>query len=258
MDLKMMLSVLSAAIFGFIGVMLILPENIDDETPRLPWLVEQDQNGRTRVFGFTLGETTLGDIRTFFKEEGEINLFTRLGTSGEATEYAAEAFFEQIYLSRLRANFVISLDANNDLLAPMYERGLRISQSASGSKKIKLDPIDVEVLLAVPIRSITYLPWKSLDSDIIRNRFGIPAEKRTESETGVTHWLYPDKGMDVAIDRDGEVVIQYVNQGDFDELLAPLDAMPGTHESATSDLSFTSLSTADSPDPSIPAVPAPR
>ena len=223
MDLKMMLSVLAVAVFGFIGVMLLLPENIDDENPRLPWLVEMDEAGRTQAFGFTIGETTLGDVRVFFQEDGEINLFARLDADGNASGYAVEAYFEQIYLNRLRATFIINLDADNDLLAPMYERGLRISQLGSGSKKVKLDPVDIEVLLTIPIRSITYLPWKSLDSDIISNRFGIPAEKRSEPEMGVTHWLYPDKGMDVAINGEGDVVIQYVNRDEFDELLAPLD-----------------------------------
>jgi hypothetical protein len=222
MDLKMMLSVLAIAVLGFFGIMLLLPENVEDETPRLPWLVDQDQAGRTRVFGFTLGETTLGGVREVFGEAGEINLFRRPDAQGGAGLYAVEAYFEQIYLNRLRADFVFGLDADQPALEAMYERGLRISQLGSGSKKVKLDPADVETLVSAPIGSITYLPWKSLDADIIRNRFGVPAEKRTEPETGVTHWLYPGKGMDVAIDEDGGVVIQYVNRGRFQRISAPL------------------------------------
>jgi hypothetical protein len=233
MDLKMMLSVLAIAVFGFIGIMLLLPENIDDDTPRLPWLVEQDDAGRTRVFGFTVGETTLGEVRKLFGEEGEINLFARLAADGHPTGYAVEAYFEQIYLNRLRADFVFRLAADQSTLAPMYERGLRISQLGSGSKKVKLDPRDVETLLSLPIGSITYLPWKSLDAEIIRNRFGVPAEKRTEPETGVTHWLYPAKGMDVAIDRDGGVVIQYVNRDDFDQVTAPLEEAAKAQDQST-------------------------
>jgi hypothetical protein len=222
MDLKMMLSVLAIAVFGFIGVMLLLPENVEDEIPRLPWLVEQDDAGRTEVFGFTIGATTLGEVRGLFGEDGEINLFARLDAEGDPTGYAVEAYFGQIYLNRLRADFVFGLDADQTTLRTMYERGLRISQLGSGSKKIKLDPVDVEDLLSVPIGSITYLPWKSLDDEIIRNRFGTPAEKRVEPETGVAHWLYPAKGMDVAIDNDGGVVIQYVNRDDFSRIRAPL------------------------------------
>jgi hypothetical protein len=223
MDLKMMLSVLAIAVFGFIGIMLLLPENVGDDIPRLPWLVEQDDAGRTRVFGFTLGETTLGQVRELFGEDGEINLFASLDAGGDPLDYAVEAYFEQIYLNRLRADFVFGLAADQATLALMYERGLRISQLGSGSKKVKLDPRDVETLLAIPIGTITYLPWKSLDAEIIRNRFGVPTEKRSEPETGVTHWLYPSRGMDVAIDRDGGVVIQYVNLDDFGQVMVPLE-----------------------------------
>jgi len=41
----------------------------------------------------------------------------------------------------------------------------------------------------------------------------------------VTHWLYPDKGMDLAMDKKGGVVIQYVNKDDYPDLIAPLEAM---------------------------------
>lgn len=254
MDLKMILSVLAIAVFGFIGIMLLLPDEPDDETLRFPWLVEQDQAGRTRVFGFTLEETTLGEIRALFKEDGEITLFARPDAGENEARYAVEAFFEQIYLNRLRANFVISLDADQAMLGPMYERGLRISQLGSGAKKIKLDPVDVETLLSVPIRSITYLPWKSLDAEIIGNRFGPPAERRTESETGVIHWLYPGKGMDVAMDRDGGVVIQYVNRDAFAEILAPLDAASQAQITGTADAAQPVANEVRSaPDSTVPA-----
>jgi hypothetical protein len=60
--------------------------------------------------------------------------------------YGVEAFFDQVHLQRLRADFVITLDVDQPTLAAMYERGLRISQVGSGSRKIKLDPVDVETL----------------------------------------------------------------------------------------------------------------
>ncbi|MFZ1575075.1 MAG: hypothetical protein WAT36_07555 [Chromatiaceae bacterium] len=225
MDRKMILSILAVAVLAFIGIMLLLPdENIEDQTPRLPWQVEQDGQGRTQVFGFTLGGTTLGEIRDLFQEEGEINLFARLDPDHQAVGYAVEAYFDQIYLNRIRGDFVIGIQADETTLGPMYERGLRISQLGSGAKKVKLEPADIATLETLPISTITYLPWKSLDAEIIEKRFGSPAEQRLEPGTGVTHWLYPDKGMDLAMDKKGGVVIQYVNRDAFAGLITPLEA----------------------------------
>ena len=226
MERRMILSILAAAVLGFVGIMLLLPEErAEDPTPRLPWQVERDAQGRTRVFGFTLGETPLSEVQRVFAEPGEINLFARLDANQEATDFAVEAYFEQIYLNRLRGDFVIGLQADAATLAPMFERGLRISQLGSGAKKVELDPADIASLAALPIASITYLPWKSLDTEIVTQRFGTPAEQRVEPETGVTHWLYPDRGMDLAMDKKGGVVIQYVNREAFGRLVEPLEGL---------------------------------
>ena len=218
MDRKIILYIIGAAFFGFVGIMMLMPEQRGDGVVRLPWLVSTDEEGRTRVFGFTIGQTTFGEVRAAFGEEGKINLFTR---PDRADEYSVEVYFDQLYLNGLRADFVISLDADQILLGGMYERGLRISQLASGGKKVTLSPQDIETLLSAPIRAITYLPWKSLDSEILEKRFGSPSERFTEAN-GVIHWLYPSKGMDIGLGKDGGVVIQYVDTRELDALVAPL------------------------------------
>jgi hypothetical protein len=167
MDLKMSLSVLGAAVLGFIGIFLLLPEEVDDGVVRLPWQVGVDEQGRTQPFGFTLGETRLAEVRAVFAEEGKLSLFAQ---PADGT-LAVEAYFDHIYLSRLRADFIMTLAAEQADLAPMYERGLRISQLGSGAKRVTLDPDDAKRLADYPIRSITYLPWKSLDAGIIERRF---------------------------------------------------------------------------------------
>jgi len=222
MDLKMFLSVLAVAVLGFVGIYLLLPEEVNDGVVRLPWQAEIDDQGRNRAFGFTLGETRLSDVRAVFGEEGKLSLFAQ---PADGT-YAVEAYFSQIYLNRLRADFVMNLVVDQDTLAEMYERGLRISQLGSGAKRVTLDPDDAKRLADHPIRGITYLPWKSLDAEIIERRFGPPAERATEEKTGVTHWLYPDRGLDIGLDPRGGVVIQYVNPTDFAALTTPLRAEP--------------------------------
>jgi hypothetical protein len=224
MDRSIVLSILGAAALGFVGMLLLMPDPIEDGVTRLPWLIEQDAGGRTQVFGFTLSETTLAEVRQVFREDGEINLFRTPGPSGTL---AAEVYFEQIHLERLRADFVLTLDVDQAILASMYDRGLRISQTGSGSQKVKLDPGDAERLAGQPIRTIVYLPKARLDEALIEPRFGAPSQRLAEAETGIVHWLYPERGLDIGRDPRGHVVMQYVNPADFAAILEPLATSRG-------------------------------
>ena len=231
MDRKIILSVLAAALMAFIGIWLLL-SIIPDERAGLrlyPWDAARDAAGRTRVFDLTIGESRLADARALLDEEGKVNLFVNPDGS-----YAVEVYFDNIILSNIRADWIITLALDQDQLAAMYDRGLRVSTIGSGSRKVTMAPDDVETLADARIRSLTYLPWKSLEPRDIDGNFGPPAEQRTE-ESGVVHWLYPDRGMDIARDNDGGVVIQYLNPDDFERALAPLtaDAEPAPPPSET-------------------------
>ena len=220
MDRKIILTTLAAALMGFIGIMLILSV-LPDKRPGFglyPWHVSRDAAGRVRVFDLTVGESRLADVRALLGDEGKINLFENPDGS-----HSVEVYFDNILLSNLQADWLVTLDVSEDQLGVMYDRGLRISKTGSGSHKVKLDPADVEQLADTPIRVLTYLPWKRLEPRDIVGNFGDPAERRTE-ESGVVHWLYPDKGMDVARDAKGGVVIQYLNPADFERAVALLPA----------------------------------
>ncbi|KAA6186958.1 hypothetical protein F2Q65_03460 [Thiohalocapsa marina] len=220
MDRKIILSVLAAALMGFIGIWLLL-SIIPDERAGLrlyPWDVTRDPVGQPRVFDLTIGVSSLSDVRALLGEEGKVNLFQNPDGS-----HAVEVYFDDILLSNLRADWIVTLALSEERLAGMFDRGLRVSKTGSGSRKVKMDPTDVEALAGEPIRSLTYLPWKSLEPRDIEGNFGAPAERRTE-ENGVEHWLYPDRGMDIARDRDGGVVIQYLTPADFDRARALLPA----------------------------------
>jgi hypothetical protein len=224
MDRQIVLSVLGVAVLAFLGVLLLMPASIEEGPTRLPWHIEQDESGHTKVFGFTIGETTLAEVRELFGDDGKVNLFQ---DPGREETYGVEAFFDQVHLQRLRADFVITLDVDQPTLAAMYERGLRISQVGSGSRKIRLDPEDLEALASKPIRTISYLPKARLDNELIEERFGTPALRLTEPKTDIVHWLYPERGLDIGREPGGNVVIQYVDPDDFDRVLQPLqDAVP--------------------------------
>jgi hypothetical protein len=229
LDRKILLSVLTGALLAFVGIWMLLSAFPDQRAGQrlYPWDATRTPSGQLQVFGLTLGESTLADLRTLLGEEGKLNLFAETDADGPDTDFTVEAYFDNILLSNLKADWVVSLTAAQAELATMYDRGLRASKLASGSRKVKLDPDDAATLADAPIRSITYLPWKSLRPQDIVGRFGEPSQQLTEA-SGVVHWLYPDPGLDIARDPDGGVVIQYLSPEDFKRALQPLEAAKPT------------------------------
>lgn len=229
MDRKILLSVLTGALLAFVGIWMLLSAFPDQRAGvhLYPWDVARTPSGQLQVFGLTFGQSTLADLRTLLGEEGKLNLFAETDADSPDSDFTVEAYFDNILLSNLKADWVVSLTAAQDRLAAMYDRGLRASKLASGSRKVKLDPDDAAALADAPIRSITYLPWKSLRPEDIVGRFGEPQQQITEA-SGLVHWLYPDRGLDIARDPDGGVVIQYLGPEDFERALQLLEAMPPT------------------------------
>ena len=189
-----------------------------DPNPKLPWMIEVDVHGESHVFGLTLGESTLADAREAFQEQGKMNLFV-----SPQGEYAIEAYFQRLFLSGLRADLVLALDVGQQQAAEIFDRGLRISKLGSGARKVDMTTPDKEMLADAKIALITYLPATDLEEEIIRRYFGEPQQKISEKKSGIIHWLYPEKGLDIGVNPDGKEVFQYVRPSEFEELVKPLD-----------------------------------
>ncbi len=217
MERKIFLGILAATLIA-ITLAIILPGGRTvDEQPRLPWSIEIDAAGYPSVFGITLGKSRLQEVRDRFREQGEINLFR----SGDGS-FAVEAYFGRLYLSGIRAAMIITLDLDQATMQQMYDRGLRISQMESGGKKVKLAASDVIALEQAIIDHITYLPATDLDDELIASRFGEPDQRIEEESSGLVHWLYPEKGLDIAVNPDGKEVFQYLIPAHFERAMEPL------------------------------------
>ena len=91
-----------------------------------------------------------------------------------------------------------------------------------GRHKVTLSPADIQSLQQATFSSLSYIPRHNLDEAVVKRRFGEPAERITESNGKVVHWLYPDKGLDVALDPDAKEVLQYVRPAQFEMVRRPL------------------------------------
>lgn len=205
---------IAAVTLLLIGAAILLPGGRPvDPDPKVPWKIEVNEDGSSTVLGLTLGTTTLGQTETLFDEEAKFTLFVR--KSGEKT---VEAYFERVFLSGLRADMVMALELGPEEKQAMYDRGTRIAKLGSGDKKVTMHPDDIVLARRAAIRHITYLPVTDLDEELLERRFGTPGQ-RIPANNGVVHWLYPDRGLDIAVDPDRKEVFQYVAPRDFEELV---------------------------------------
>lgn len=215
MDKKIILGVFALAAFS-ISLLLMVPENKPDTPDTLPWKISHPNADTTRVFGITLGQTSLDQAEQIFKEKTEISLFK---TSDD--KMLVEAFFDELNLNGLKAKFVFTVAVPANELSGMYNRGLRMNSTPSG-KRITLTADDLLRVRQSPVASITYMPTVMLEETIISKRFGVPAERVRENKSGAIHWLFPQHGIDVTLGGNEKPLFQYVAPKDFELLRAPL------------------------------------
>lgn len=208
-----------------VAVSMLTPVPVDKEAHLpdrpiaqfLPWQIEPTPQGSIRVFGLTLGKSTLQDAENLFHGGTEVSLFV----SSEEV-YKVEAYFDKVILGGFSAQLVMVMALTQEQLAAMFQRGTRVSNLGAGRKKVTLAGDDLKTVFATPIASIAYLTRTRLDDELLRKRFGEPAQRIREAKNNTTHWLYPELGLDVALHDEGRAVLQYVSPKEFSGLVAPL------------------------------------
>ena len=216
-DRKIFLSILIVSLIALAAAILLPGGRTVDEHPRLPWDVKVDPQGNLSVLGITLGQSTLEQARKSFQSQGKSNLFLT-----PDNRYVVEVYFQRLYLSGIRADVVLNMELPEAQAVQMFERGERISLMGSGTRKIELSHDDMALLAQDKISYITYLPATDLEEPLILGRFGEPEKQMPEPDSPIIHWLYPTRGMDIAVNPDGKEVIQYINPGDFSMVTEPL------------------------------------
>ncbi len=216
----------------FLAIALFLPGGTPDPDPKLPWKITIDPNGNSTVFGLTLGKSTLADGQQILSDIGEVDLL--ISKDGSKS---VEAYFDGIFLNGLKANFVFTLELDEEALEAMYQRGLQLSTLESGIRKVDLSQEDLAIAATAPIAHITYLPKTDLEEPLLTNLFGEPKLIIHEPDTRISHWLYPNMGLDIAVDPDRKEVFQYVAPAKFGLVAEPLKQAAAEQEKVQQDIS---------------------
>jgi hypothetical protein len=103
----------------------------------------------------------------------------------------------------------------------LRQRAIKSVHMDSSTRKYILHPDDLALAWSAPIAGITFIPAVSLDEQTVLRRFGVPNE-RIRVDERVEHFLYPEKGLDLALDSKGKEVLQYIAPRQFARLREPL------------------------------------
>ena len=183
----------------------------------LPWQITVGPGGATStVFGLTLGESSLQDAVNKLGRRYELGLF-----EDRAGRLSLEAYFRDAVVGGVNARLVLAVRLPETALAALKTHAGKGKPTASGIHRYPVAETDHDLAMGGVVAAITYLPMVKFDADLVRQRFGEPAE-RIAAEGGA-HWLYPALGLDVLLGDNGEALLQYVPPVEFDERLqAPL------------------------------------
>lgn len=181
-----------------------------------PWQITRLPDGNSRVFGIEFSKTTLREVRAILGTRHDEALFENPDGS-----LSLEIYFNEVTLGGLSGKFILTLEAPASQLQALKQRARGSKRTDSGAVRYGLATEDRQKLFDMPVSALAYIPYSELDEQLVRQRFGTPAEILPVAE-GKRHFLYPQKGLDLLLDDDGKELLQYVAPRDFKQLRRPL------------------------------------
>jgi len=211
------------ALFALLAVLLAVYPFLDQSKESealtgLPWQIEMLADGSTRVFGLNVGVSHLAQAIEKLGSDMELAI---VAATDEDEVGKLEMYYGHYRAGLLSGKLVLQTDIDEQDIKRWRDNALRFEYMATGlAKKYTLSPDDLAEVLDEVIVGLTFIPAVNLDEEVILARFGEPAERVQLS--GVIHFLYPEKGLDLALHEDSKEVLQYVRPDAFQQLIAPL------------------------------------
>jgi len=177
----------------------------DEPVTGLPWQIDSLADGNTRVFGITPGKTPFAEAVELLGNDMDLAIIAAPGETG-----SLEAYYSHYSAGPITGKLILVLDITPNMLSSLRKRAFH----DGGTRRYHLHPDDLPAAYRAPVRIITFMPSFNLDEDIVRNRFGMPAEVIQVNEQQ-QHLLYPDKGLDLILNSDNRELLQYLQPRAF-------------------------------------------
>jgi len=201
-------------------VLAVYPLFDQSENPEtisgLPWQIEILPDGSTEVFGLHVGSSRLSDAIEILGSDMDLAIIAAADEPGNL-----EMYYGHYKAGLLSGKLILQTHASEQDIKRWSDNSPKFDYMASGlaKKHILLDD-DLPQVLDQVIISLTFIPAVNLDEEVILARFGEPETRIRLSE--VTHYLYPQKGLDIALHENSKEVLQYVSPDAFQQLVQPL------------------------------------
>ena len=198
------------------------PSDNNTAVTGLPWQIDIQADGRSQVFGITLGLTTLAETMEQHGNDLKLAIIAAPQETG-----SLEAYYSRYSAGPITGKLLLVLDVTPQELASLRQRAFQ----EGGMRRYRLHPDDLPVAYRAPVSVINFLPSINLDEDIAQSRFGTPIEI-VQVTPEQRHLLYPDKGLEIILDTAGKDVLQYLQPRAFsahrDQLLQSVTATENT------------------------------
>jgi len=166
----------------------------------LPWEVSRLDNGSIRVFGVTLGKTSIQEANQIYASFAKTRL-QDITSANDTHSHQLIAIYDELSTGGLLGKIQLGYQLEPGDLAKIVKRIKTPAENEGDPQKIKLYEIDSDTemsLLSTPVSSITYIPSIDFGEDVIRQRFGQAAEELVINEDKQL-WFYPELGLQIYI-----------------------------------------------------------
>lgn len=207
--------------FAYFGLPMFVPR-IENQSNQPFWETSLSDNKDMQAFGLTLNQSTLQNAIDTFGNRVSLTLYET--ESGDQVE----GYFRETQVGPFVGRMAFTLVNNPTDMATAKEKAIPEQAPMSGNKSYKLPPELNELFLDEPVFSLAFIPTHIvLTPDDVKGRFGEPAqiieEMINNKKTGTVHYLYPEKGIDVTLDKEKRSIIQYISPKYFGEkIISPI------------------------------------
>ncbi len=189
----------------------------------VPWRTVVLAADKLQIFGVTIGESTLLDLRQVLDKSADVAL---LETSDGLS---VEVYFGTVQRNPvLRGKLIAIPFAEEAAIKDLLKQSVGRSASPSGWK-YELSYTAVETIQQWPLRFLTWVPEADFSEERLLTLAGEPEKRLPDAKNSkVSHWFYGERGLVITVNTEGREIFSYFAPQDLPVVRQRLLELPPT------------------------------